>query len=381
MFAAVTSTDLIFDLNLRGNKLQPCLTQEFVDECNRRRFIYQPEPEPEPEPLPVVDEAVVIVEVPFNTDNLIVAAAGAFVCLFCIFYVGYQVSKACLPPCPVAPPQPSAFPEPRMPTGNLCLTKHHILCWSSIYQIKQCARQRVKNYKKSGTLQEVQIMSAQKEAALIAAKMTDASNLKEAGKQLVHAGKAVGQGVKMSMAHHENMRVKAGDFNSALAKPEEDAFGFAMAKIAGSSRVVFGAADRLLSVDGSAPSAKVPRMPKKDVVVELRKRGLPVSGTIDVLKERLVEAMLKEEEKEAAKAAKRAEKKAFKQEAKEKAAALKREERAAQKVAKKEEKLERRKARAEAREVVGDHEFDAEAAPDESSWGKSKRNRVSPDEP
>lgn len=64
----------------------------------------------------------------------------------------------------------------------------------------------------------------------------------------------------------------------------------------------------MLSGSGNAPSANVPRMPKKYVVVELRKRGLPVSGTIDVLKGRLMEVMVKEEEKAAEKAARKQEK-------------------------------------------------------------------------
>ena len=59
-------------------------------------------------------------------------------------------------------------------------------------------------------------MSAQKEAALIAAKMTDASNLKAAGRQLVHAGKAAGQRVKMRCrpnacsARHQKGRRRGG---------------------------------------------------------------------------------------------------------------------------------------------------------------------------
>eukprot|EP01052_Picozoa_sp_SAG31_P049356 SAG31_NODE_10766_length_1100_cov_1.674326_1_plen_204_part_00 len=89
----VTSTDLIFDLRLRGNKLQPCLSQEILDECSRRRFVYQPEPEPEPEPLLALSGVqYMTVEDPFNSDNLILAVAGSCVCVFCLLYSAYQVS-------------------------------------------------------------------------------------------------------------------------------------------------------------------------------------------------------------------------------------------------------------------------------------------------
>jgi hypothetical protein len=78
-------------------------------------------------------------------------------------------------------------------------------------------------------------MSAQKEAALIAAQMTDARDLSKAGAQLRFGGG--GGGVKMSMAHAENMRVKGGNYAAALEAPGDDS-GFVLPSGGGGLRVI-----------------------------------------------------------------------------------------------------------------------------------------------
>lgn len=55
------------------------------------------------------------------------------------------------------------------------------------------------------------------------------------------------------MAHHENMRVKAGDFNSAITKSKDDPYGFALPKAGGGGRIVFGEAALLSSLTSKVP--------------------------------------------------------------------------------------------------------------------------------
>ena len=52
----MTSSDLIFDMTLAGQKRVPCLTEEMKADCAALRKVYAPEPEPEPEPE--VEDAV-----------------------------------------------------------------------------------------------------------------------------------------------------------------------------------------------------------------------------------------------------------------------------------------------------------------------------------
>jgi hypothetical protein len=110
----------------------------------------------------------------------------------------------------------------------------------------------------------------------------------------------------------------------------------------------FGAESRMLGSASSygpagagvAPgsAAAVPTMRKAELVLELRKRGMPVSGATEVLKERLLPILEAEEAAAKIRAEKMAERKAEKAQAKAEAKAV----RAVEKAARHEERAARR---------------------------------------
>merc|ERR1711988_1812215 len=169
------------------------------------------------------------------------------------------------------------------------------------YQVQQCTSKKVEVTKKQKRVREVKVMSSQKEAAVLASKMTDARNLSQAGKNLVVAGKDKKDGIKMSYAHAENMTVKAGNVFEGVSNNGKDMwselpqqrssvqFGSGAAAGVGNSYVP----------GGPVASHMISRMKKKDLVAELRQRGLPVSGSTAQLQSRLLKVVEVEEKKAA----------------------------------------------------------------------------------
>ena len=253
-----TSNDLRFDLKFAGRKRHPCVAQQIVDECDIARAIAAIVPEPEPEVLPPPPPEVVPEE-PVSSDIVISLVTLALCGVGVVGYIAYQV--------------------------------------------KQCTEEKVEVGKKQKRVREVKVMSAQKEAALLASKMTDARDLSKAGKSLVIAGKDKDSGIKMSYAHAENMTVKAGNVFEGVSSGNQDAWGDLPQQ---RSSVQFGGAGGgSYQPGGPMSSEMIGRMKKKDLVVELRQRGLPVSGSTPQLQSRLLRVVEEEEKKAAAKAAKK----------------------------------------------------------------------------
>lgn len=257
-----TSNDLRFDLNFAGRKRHPCVAQQIVDECDTARAIAAIVPEPEPEVRPPPPPEVVP-EVPISSDVIISLVTLALCGVGLFGYIAYQ--------------------------------------------IKQCSVKKVEVGKKQKRVREVKVMSTQREAALLASKMTDARDLSKAGKGIVIAGKDKDSGIKMSYAHAENMPVKAGNVFEGVSSGGQDAWADLPHQ---RSSVQFGGAGAAgggsYQPGGPMSSDMVGRMKKKDLVVELRQRGLPVSGSTPQLQSRLLRVVEEEEKKAAAKAAKKA---------------------------------------------------------------------------
>lgn len=136
------------------------------------------------------------------------------------------------------------------------------------YQVHQCTQKKVEVTKKQKHVKEVKVMSTQKEAALLASRMTDARNLSQAGKNLVIAGKAKGAGIKMSYAHKENMTVKAGNVFEAVTNEGKDAWS----ELPRERSVQFygGASVHNAYNPGELVTSRmIPTMTKKDLVVEV----------------------------------------------------------------------------------------------------------------
>merc|ERR1711988_451068 len=161
------------------------------------------------------------------------------------------------------------------------------------YQVQQCTSKKVEVTRKQKRVREVKVMSSQKEAAVLASKMTDARDLSQAGKNLVVAGKHSGDGIKMSYAHAENMTVKAGNIFEGVANDDRDAWSELPRE---RSAVQFGngaaaGVGNTYKPGGPVASHMISRMKKKDLVTELRRRGLPVSGSTPQLQSRLAKTV------------------------------------------------------------------------------------------
>ena len=185
----------------------------------------------------------------------------------------------------VVPPPPASIPPEPISSDVIIVSVTLGLCGvGSIgyvaYQIQQCTKKKVEVTKKQKRVREVQVMSSQKEAAMLATKMTDARDLSKAGKNLVVAGKAKGHGIKMSYAHAENMTVKAGNVFEGVSNNGTDAWSELPQE---RSTVQFGGGASVANSykpGGPVASYMISRMKKKDLVAEVSgaRRGLLCLG-------------------------------------------------------------------------------------------------------
>jgi hypothetical protein len=221
-----TSNDLRFDLRFAGRKRHPCIPQQIMDECDTAQALAAIVPEPEPEIAP--------------------------------------------PPPPVAlPPEPISS-DVVIVSITLGLCGVGVLSYIS-YQVKQCTKKKVEVTKKQKRVREVKVMSSQKEAAMLASKMTDARDLSQAGKNLVIAGKDKGDGIRMSYAHAENMTVKAGNVFEGVSNDGGDAWSELPQQ---RSSVQFGGGagagvGNSYQPGGPVASHMISRMKKKDLITEV----------------------------------------------------------------------------------------------------------------
>lgn len=215
-----------FDLRFSARKRHPCVPQEIVQECRIAQALAAIVPEPEPEIVPP-PPPVPPPPKPVSSDIVIVSITLGLCGIGAMTYVGYQV--------------------------------------------QQCTSKKVEVTRKQKRVKEVKVMSSQKEAAVLAAKMTDARDLSQAGKNLVIAGKGKNDGIKMSYAHAENMTVKAGNVFEGVSNDGKDAWSELPQQ---RSALQFGAAAAGLgnSYQEGSPveSHMIPRMRKKDLITEVR---------------------------------------------------------------------------------------------------------------
>lgn len=187
----------------------------------------------------------------------------------------------------VPPPPPAPIPPEPISSDVVIVSVTLGLCGVGaigyvVYQVQQCTQKKVEVTKKQKRVREVQVMSSQKEAAVLASKMTDARDLSQAGKNLVVAGKGAGAGIKMSYAHAENMTVKAGNVFEGVSNDGRDAWSELPQERAA---VVFGggaaaSVGNSYKPGGPVASHMISRMKKKDLVAEVSaaRRGLLYPG-------------------------------------------------------------------------------------------------------